>query len=78
MKGLKLKAKNKLTLKRVEVICVLIFALNFLTPLQQILGSNRYPTGIEISSLLVTATLQVVTLLLALVQKDETPTAKKA
>lgn len=74
-----LKVKNTVTKTRVYVIIVIVFGLNFLKPTMEILGSNRWPTPIELALALCTGIFQVLVLFQGLLQiettaPDEEPT----
>lgn len=65
---MKLKVRNQISIRRVYTVALLIFIENFLAPLIGITGSNQWPTLVQLAHILFTATLQVVTVLYALME----------
>ena len=63
-----LEVKNKVSKTRVYYIIVIVFGLNFLKPLMEILGSNRWPTPIESALALCTGIFQVLVIFQGLLQ----------
>lgn len=62
------KVKNKLSRTRVYYIIVIVFGLNFLKPMMEILGSQRWPTSIELVLALCTGIFQVLVIFQGLLQ----------
>ncbi len=67
-----MKVKNKLTVTRVQYLAILVFAESFLVPLQAHLATGMFPDRVEFIGYMVTGGVQAVTLLLALLKKEET------
>lgn len=65
---MRLKVKNQISTRRVYTVAALIFLENFLTPLIGITGANQWPTLVQLAHILLTAALQVVTVLYALLE----------
>lgn len=65
---MKLSLRNPVTVKRIYIVCVLIFLENFLIPLIDIMGGNQWPTVIQVTRIGFASSLQVVTILFALLK----------
>lgn len=66
-----LKVKNKISKTRVYYIIVIVFGLNFLKPMMEILGSQRWPTPIELVLGLCTGIFQVLVIFQGLLQIEK-------
>jgi len=63
------KVKNQLTMTRIQMVALLIFAEAFFGPLHNIMATGVWPTPLQVIDVLCTAILQVVTMLLALLER---------
>jgi hypothetical protein len=65
-----LKVKNKITKRRVYYLLAVVFLLSFLSPLQEILAKDLWPSPLEFVKCLITGLIQALVLAWALLQRD--------
>jgi len=66
----KITVVSTLSVTHVKYLAVLVFAESFLVPLQITLNSGRFPNAVELCSYAIAGAVQSVTLLLALLRKE--------